>query len=69
MSVRVLVVNAGSSSLKLRLLGDADVPEISGWTWPYNPAGDYVGSGGVARDDTGDDNQSAGGEDAMAASG
>jgi len=46
-----------------------DLPEISGWTWPYDAAGNRVGAGGIARDDTGDDNQSAGGEDAMAASG
>jgi xylulose-5-phosphate/fructose-6-phosphate phosphoketolase len=62
-----------------------DVPEISGWAWPYEPDGsrrDGVRAGGSA--DTGDDNvagggpqgtgdstssQSAGGEDAMAASG
>jgi len=46
-----------------------DVPEISDWTWPYDAAGNWLGAGDVARDDTGDDNQSAGGEDAMAASG
>jgi xylulose-5-phosphate/fructose-6-phosphate phosphoketolase len=55
-----------------------DVPEISGWAWPYAPDGsrrDGVRAGEGA--DTGDDNvagggngsQSAGGEDAMAASG
>jgi xylulose-5-phosphate/fructose-6-phosphate phosphoketolase len=46
-----------------------DDPEISGWSWPYDPAGNRIGAGGLAVDDTGDDNQSAGGEDAMAASG
>jgi len=46
-----------------------DVPEISGWTWPYLPSGERVGAGGLATDDTGEDNQSAGGEDALAASG
>jgi len=46
-----------------------DVPEISGWSWPYDPAGNRVGPAAGATDDTGDDNQSAGGEDAMAASG
>ncbi|HZB47459.1 MAG TPA: phosphoketolase family protein [Mycobacteriales bacterium] len=52
-----------------------DVPEISRWAWPYEPDGsrrDDVRAG--AGPDTGDDNvtggtQSAGGEDAMAASG
>jgi len=63
-----------------------DVPEISGWAWPYEPDGsrrDDVRAG--ADPDTGDDNvatggslqsggdsqgsQSAGGEDAMVASG
>jgi xylulose-5-phosphate/fructose-6-phosphate phosphoketolase len=52
-----------------------DAPEISGWAWPYEPDGtrrDDLRAGGR---DTGDDNvaatrtQSAGGEDAMAASG
>jgi xylulose-5-phosphate/fructose-6-phosphate phosphoketolase len=46
-----------------------DAPEISGWSWPYDAAGNRVGAGTVVRDDTGDDNQSAGGEDAVAASG
>jgi xylulose-5-phosphate/fructose-6-phosphate phosphoketolase len=46
-----------------------DVPEISGWSWPYDAQGNRVGAGGIVRDDTEDDNQSAGGEDAMAASG
>jgi xylulose-5-phosphate/fructose-6-phosphate phosphoketolase len=53
-----------------------DAPEISGWAWPYERDGsrrDGVRAG--AGTDTGDDNvaatgtQSAGGEDAMAASG
>ena len=34
-----------------------DVPEISGWTWPYLPSGERVGAGGVSVDDTGDDNK------------
>ena len=46
-----------------------DVPAISGWSWPYLPSGERVGSAPAATADTGDDNQSAGGEDAMAASG
>ena len=46
-----------------------DQPEISGWSWPYDPAGNRVGTAGGLVEDTGDDNQSAGGEDAMAASG
>jgi xylulose-5-phosphate/fructose-6-phosphate phosphoketolase len=46
-----------------------DEPSISGWSWPYLPSGERVGPASAASDDTGDDNQSAGGEDAMAASG
>jgi xylulose-5-phosphate/fructose-6-phosphate phosphoketolase len=46
-----------------------DQPEISGWSWPYDPAGNRIGAASGLVEDTGDDNQSAGGEDAMAASG
>jgi xylulose-5-phosphate/fructose-6-phosphate phosphoketolase len=46
-----------------------DQPEISGWSWPYDASGDRVGAAGGVVEDTGDDNQSGGGEDAMAASG
>jgi xylulose-5-phosphate/fructose-6-phosphate phosphoketolase len=46
-----------------------DDPAISGWSWPYDAAGDRVGAASGLVEDTGDDNQSAGGEDAMAASG
>jgi len=46
-----------------------DQPDISGWSWPYDAAGNRVGTVGGLAEDTGDDNQSAGGEDAMAASG
>ncbi|HVC72211.1 MAG TPA: phosphoketolase family protein [Mycobacteriales bacterium] len=46
-----------------------DQPEISGWSWPYDAAGNRIGAASGLVEDTGDDNQSAGGEDAMAASG
>jgi xylulose-5-phosphate/fructose-6-phosphate phosphoketolase len=46
-----------------------DQPEISGWSWPYDAAGNRIGAASGLAEDTGDDNQSAGGEDAMAASG
>jgi xylulose-5-phosphate/fructose-6-phosphate phosphoketolase len=46
-----------------------DQPDISGWSWPYDAAGNRVGAATGLVEDTGDDNQSAGGEDAMAASG
>jgi len=46
-----------------------DQPDISGWSWPYDAAGNRVGATTGLVEDTGDDNQSAGGEDAMAASG
>jgi xylulose-5-phosphate/fructose-6-phosphate phosphoketolase len=46
-----------------------DKPEISGWSWPYDAAGNRVGAAAGLVEDTGDDNQSAGGEDALAASG
>jgi xylulose-5-phosphate/fructose-6-phosphate phosphoketolase len=50
-----------------------DDPAISGWAWPYHRDGSPRAlSGAAAPVDTGDDNvssQSAGGEDAMAASG
>jgi xylulose-5-phosphate/fructose-6-phosphate phosphoketolase len=46
-----------------------DDPGISGWSWPYDAAGNRVGAASQVVEDTGDDNQSAGGEDAMAASG
>jgi xylulose-5-phosphate/fructose-6-phosphate phosphoketolase len=47
-----------------------DVPEISGWTWPYEADGSRREQAARPVDaDTGDDNQSAGGEDALAASG
>ena len=42
---------------------------VSGWSWPYDPAGNRIGAAAGLTEDTGDDNQSAGGEDAMAASG
>jgi xylulose-5-phosphate/fructose-6-phosphate phosphoketolase len=50
----------------------ADDPRISGWTWPYRPDGtrrDVTAPTGAAAADTGGDNLSAGGEDAVAASG
>jgi xylulose-5-phosphate/fructose-6-phosphate phosphoketolase len=52
-----------------------DAPEISGWAWPYDPDGNRRDDVHAGTGDTGDDNvvgpgtQSAGGEDAMAASG
>jgi xylulose-5-phosphate/fructose-6-phosphate phosphoketolase len=46
-----------------------DQPEISSWSWPYDAAGNRVGGTAELTEDTGDDNQSAGGEDALAASG
>jgi xylulose-5-phosphate/fructose-6-phosphate phosphoketolase len=49
-----------------------DDPAISGWAWPYLPDGtrrEVTAPTGAAAGDTGDDNQSAGGEDALAASG
>jgi xylulose-5-phosphate/fructose-6-phosphate phosphoketolase len=46
-----------------------DAPDISNWSWPYDRAGNRVGVAAGLVEDTGDDNQSAGGEDAMAASG
>ena len=46
-----------------------DQPDISGWSWPYDAAGNRIGAATGVVEDTGDDNQSAGGEDAMAASG
>jgi xylulose-5-phosphate/fructose-6-phosphate phosphoketolase len=51
-----------------------DDPAISGWTWPYRPDGTRRDDAGPAGpEDTGDDNvassQSAGGEEATAASG
>jgi xylulose-5-phosphate/fructose-6-phosphate phosphoketolase len=50
----------------------ADDPRISGWAWPYRPDGtrrDVPARTGAAAADTGADNLSAGGEDAVAASG
>jgi xylulose-5-phosphate/fructose-6-phosphate phosphoketolase len=50
----------------------ADDPRISGWAWPYRPDAtrrDVTAPTGAAAADTGTDNLSAGGEDAMAASG
>ena len=46
-----------------------DQPEISGWSWPYDATGNRIAAASGLVEDTGDDNQSAGGEDAMAASG
>ena len=46
-----------------------DQPEISGWSWPYDAAGNRIGAASGLVEDTGDDDQSTGGEDAMAASG
>jgi len=52
-----------------------DASEISGWSWPYEPDGTRRDGDKAGSRDTGDDNvaatgtQSAGGEDAMAASG